>query len=210
LIGYAAGVVLESQRTAELECLKELAAGRDAWPRFWQLFNAVIKDEVRKFGHYDPQLLDNVFHDLVLKLIDRDFKHIRRHLAKPHPSGFGALVRTMTKHMLIDNWRRITRRGELELLDSDQPAGHPAGGAKAQSAPADDNEQRLRELLLRVTGDDQQSNPFRIMCLRFIDGESVSYIADALGIKPNAVSHQIRYYLKKLKAHHRPELMELI
>ncbi|MBN2082501.1 sigma-70 family RNA polymerase sigma factor [bacterium] len=201
---------MESQRAAELECLRELVAGWDVWPRFWQLFGAVIQGEVRKFDHYDPQLLDNVFHDLVLRLIDGDFKHIRRHLNKPHPSGFGALVRTMTRNMLIDNWRRIKRRGELELLDSDRPAGDTVSGVPAQPAPADDTEERLRELLLNATGGDPDSIAFRILSLRFIEGESVSYIADKLAMQPNAVSHQIRYYLRKLKTHHRAELMELI
>ncbi len=195
---------------AEMDCLKRLVAGDDAWPEFWQHFGWVVKDEVHKFGKDDHQLRMDTFQELVLKLLNNDCRTIRGHLRRRNLGGFGAYLRRMTRNLLIDKWRKLERNRKL-MLELCTKHGVPESQWAINGTPGngDFRGSKAEKLLLVVTGENRDNVSFQILSRRFIEGESVKYIASQLGMQPNAVTKQVVYYRKKLLKLHKVELAEL-
>ena len=196
----------------EWRCLRQLLAGADAWPRFWDLFGRVILAELKQLGLSEPPERDDVFQELALKLLGDDLRIIRNYVSQPKRASFAALLRVVVRNLALDYLRRRERRAALPLLERDGEEGE--GGAITTGGWAGDpganlNGKRLPELLRRVTGGNGESESYRIMYLRFVEQEDVNLIAERCGLKPNTVTQRIRYYLAKLRDEYSAELEEL-
>jgi len=193
---------------AQKDCLAKLAAGVDAWPQFWDLFGGIIETEVYRFFGNDTHMLDDIYQELVLRLLAGNRRAIRRHLTIRSRDDFGGFVRMTARNLLIDAWRRRKRRGELQLLDNDAmlPGRNNSSANPAQQVLS---EMQVLELLYGVAGRRRESTTFKILVLRFVAGESVSYIAEQMQMKENTVRHRIHYYMKKLSREQRETLAEM-
>lgn len=193
----------------ELRCLERLVAGEDAWAEFWEIFGRLIAGEVSAFNGHLESLVDDVFQMLVLKLMSGGFSIIRRHLRQSPGRSFGALLRRIVRNLLIDELRRMKRRGETDLFDGQLSLlGSLLPDHRSGENP-DSSRERLARLFQAVAGDAPDSVGFRILHLRFLGGESVISIAEQTGLKPNSVSQRIRYYLRKIREHHLEEIRDL-
>jgi len=185
----------------EADCLRRIAAGEDAWGDFWDLFGRIIEFEVNRFLGSGTEGIDDVYQNLVLKLLDRDYRIICKHLDSGSSTGFGALVRRITRNMLIDQWRTRKRKGVLDLLDFESHPEYP-GSKNANPANHHQRNWQINELLLAAANRNKNSSTFKILFLRFVDGESVRYIAGEMGMKEDTIRHRIDYNLKKLRKKH--------
>ena len=192
----------------ELDCLHDLVAGKDVWGDFWALFGCVITEEAMRCSWAEMQLVDDVFQKLALRLLANDYQVVRDYLQNPRRDSFAAMVRTITRRLLIDEWRQRKRRGELMLLDRDtrEAVSHCWDTDPAQREL---RQRKLEALFLKLADGRKDSETYRIMYLRFVEERSVNSIGKLLGHEPNAVSHRIRYYLRKLRTKHAVEVREL-
>lgn len=201
------------QAVAEHNCLRELIAGKDAWPRFWDLFGRVILSELKRLGLAEPPARDELFQELALKLLRDEMQIIRDYVRHAQQDSFAALLRVILRNMALDYLRFNNRRACLPLYEPDGSvaAGLNADGAAKGNAGPESvlDRQQLQELLCRVTGGDRTSDSYRIMYLRYVEHEDVNLIAQRFALKPNTVSQRIKYYLEKLREHHSHELAEL-
>lgn len=193
----------------EQACLKSLCSGEDAWSEFWALFGHIIAAEVGSFDGKLESLVDDVFQVLVLKLMAGRFQILRRHLSQSPQRSFGALLRKIVRNLLIDELRRMRRRGETDLYGGELRAlGNLLPATRNRPKPVEARDTVIT-LFEAVAGSDRNSPGFQILYLRFLEGESVISIAEATGLKPNAVSQRIRYYLQKIRASHLDVIREL-
>jgi len=182
----------------EHDCLHALISGTDAWPRFWDLFGDYVFYELRALAINDEYLREDIYHELVLKLIDRDFEVMRSFLERPRQYSFTALLRVMARNKAISHLRRQRR---IVLVDDHQHFAAASDGDGWGGDPAANHE--ARQLLVAILHDacpgQENSEGFRIMYLRFVEQQSVNVIAAELRMKPNTVSQRIRYYLNRLR-----------
>jgi DNA-directed RNA polymerase specialized sigma24 family protein len=196
------GGKLQVAPDAEQACLEALIAGRDAWPEFWRMYGRLILWELRVLGITAPEEQQDLYHDLVLKLLDHDCRVLRDYLAAPQQDSFRALLRVITRHQGISRLRRPSRSRELPLLDAiAPPAAAQDTAAEWAGDPAQryEAEQLLKALLKQAAGGAENSEGYRIMHLRFCLQLSVNLIAAQMKLKPNAVTQRIRHYLKRLR-----------
>ena len=193
----------------ERECLERLIASEDAWSEFWQLYGKAISFEVYSFSRYSELSFDDVCQKLVLKLLDHDYKILRSHLLYPKRSSFISLLRKIVRNLLIDEYRKLKSRAKIELSNGElQFLDHFSSVSENES-----NHSRLTErvtcLFKSVTKRSRDTAGFKILCLRYIDGENVNTIAEVLKMKPNTVSHRIGFYLNIIRENHMDEIREL-
>jgi RNA polymerase sigma factor (sigma-70 family) len=191
----------------EQACLERLVAGEDVWSEFWDLFGRLITAEILSFKMADSQLVDDVFQELVLKLLANDCQAIRTYLARPDRASFAAYLRRIVRNLMIDEYRKFKRRGELDLFNGDQQAIGALLPSRNGKPHVETHIRRvLHHVFASVAGGGPNSPGFSILCLRFIEGEHVKIIARRLDMQPNTVSHRIKYYIKKIKASHMEDL----
>lgn len=184
----------------ERECLTQLAAGVDAWPQFWSIFGGLIMWELGRFEIAQGALRDDFFQELALKLMRSNFSVIRRHLAEPRVESFGPLLRVIVRHLVISHLRRSFVKLECELASDGDGTRLKADQSWARDpAVAEEDRRAVVQLIRQTVGEGEDSVPFRIMYLRFVDRESVSSIAARFGLTPNAVSQRIWYFSTKLR-----------
>ena len=182
----------------EHECLHALTTGKDAWPRFWDLFGRYIFYEMQALAIYDEQMREDIYHELVLKLLDRDFEVVRKFLAQPRQYAFTALLRVMARNKAITHLRRQRR---IVFVEDHQllTVGGNGSGWGADPAANHEAQQLMAALLQDACPGSMNSDGFRIMYLRFVEQESVNVIAAEMRMKPNTVSQRIRYCLNRLR-----------
>lgn len=191
----------------EQACLRRLVVGEDVWAEFWDLFGRLITAETMAFRFADNQLIDDVFQELALRLIANDYRAVKRYLAKPDRTSFAAYLRRTVRNLLIDEYRKLKRRGELELSDGNvRVFGQVVSGRNGGPQDASHALEVLKHVFSSVAGGDQNSAGFLMLHLRFVEGESVNLIARRLKMRPNTVSHRIKYYIKKIREQHLEDL----
>jgi RNA polymerase sigma factor (sigma-70 family) len=188
--------------------LTQLVQGTDGWPRFWQLFGRVILWELRRLNITDDALQQDIFQELVLKLLDDDYKVIRHFLQQPRSEPFTAYVRVMARHLAISLLRKRGREVPCDMAAQPCESSSPAAWAQ-DPARKYELEQSLAALLCHASNGDEKSAGFQIMYLRFVEQLSVNAVADRLRMKPNTVSQRIKYYLTRLRSEYALTLMEL-
>lgn len=183
----------------ELAHLQLLITGRDGWPRFWQLFGRVILWELTRLGIHDDALQQDIFQDLVLKLLESDYQVLRRFLAQPRDEPFSAYVRVMARHLAISILRKRGREVSCDMAALPSLDQHPAPWA-VDPAHQHEAKQAMSALLRHASGGDRESTGFQLLYLRFVEQLSVNVVAERLNMKPNTVSQRIKYYLARLRS----------
>ena len=193
---------------AEYNCLNDLIAGCDAWQQFWRLFGHFILYELKQLDITDQQLREDIYHELVLKIIQQDFRPLRAFIDDPKQNSFAAYLRVIARHLAISYLRKHSR---VVLLDPQQLCTDWTSNSDWSGDPAlRYSEQQLCESLFeQVCGGGDHSAGFQIMHLRFVQQLSVNAIATRMRMKPNTVSQRIRYYLRRLRNEYALELAEL-
>lgn len=199
------------RETSRQEVLRALAAGHDRWPQFWQEFGKVILAEIKKYGVTNQQQREDLYQDLATKLISHDYLVIRSYLENDMGLPFSALLRTVIKSIVIDDWRR-RRRWSRVLLDGSVEWAGNNGCLEGTDDPAGVLHRKTRLICLLGSLSDRLKDPsaFHIMYLRYLQENSVNSIAEHVGISPNAVSQRLRVYRRRLLSEFGPELAELI
>jgi len=193
----------------ERRCLRCLCAGEDQWPWFMRLFERFIYGELSKYSIRPGPERDDLAQEVALKLVNHDFAVLRRHLESDSGYSFKAVLRTVIYSVVCNEWQR-RKRYELPV----DLAEHPAAGEIFRREWADNparrlyREVRLTCLLQQVVGGAGKSKAFSILVLRFVEELPVNEIAAQLEMAPNAVSQQLRYYRKKLRAVLGPEVYD--
>jgi RNA polymerase sigma factor (sigma-70 family) len=184
--------------TTERSCLQRLRAGADAWPEFLDLFGDFMYWEVAKYGINAGHDRDDLLQDIALKLMAHDWAIVRRHLEHHAEMTFLLVLRTIIRSCMVNMWRRSRRWREMEQLDAEPRLDEimPAAWA-GDPAAAVYRDVRLMCLLHDLAGSDRDGRSFRILFLRFVEGESVIDIARELGLSANAVTQRIRECLKR-------------
>jgi RNA polymerase sigma factor (sigma-70 family) len=176
-----------------------LISGRDVWPQFFKLFSRFIHAEMYRLGITNVHDQSDVLQELALKLCSHDCAIIRRFLLRDSGYSFRAVLRTVIRSIVIDEWRKFAKWRAVVLCE-DEPALQQVCGGRTGGDPARElyREARLASLFITACG---PGNPqgYSIMSLRYLEGISVEQIGERLGLKPNAVSQRIRYYLGKLR-----------
>lgn len=181
----------------ENACLRALTAGEDDWPRFMQLFGKCIYIELTLHGVPAGDQRDDILQELALRLMEHDWRIIRRFIKRDLGYSFKALLRKVI-NAAVQNYRRRHRNWNQKValestqFDRAQDHGDPARIAE--------NKARESALLLKVIGDNDNQEAYRILYLRFIEGESVNDIARELESTPNAISQRLRYYRQRARA----------
>jgi RNA polymerase sigma factor (sigma-70 family) len=183
----------------EYAVLSALCAGEDAWPEFLDLFISFIHHELAQAGIKPGHDQADLVQEIALKLVSRDFIIIRRFLKHDTGYSFKAVLRTIIRSTIIDQWRR-NRRWRHVSLDG-EPALASLIASDGNPDPAFElyRESRLLSAFIYCTGS-RDSVGFRALFLRFIEEQSVEEIGRELGLSANAVSQRLRYYLRKLRA----------
>jgi len=183
---------------AEWSCLDALTRGEDAWPRFMDLFGAFLFGELGRLEIGPGHDRDDLLQELALKLMASDWQIIRRHLDKHRGTTFRAVLRTVIRSIVVDEWRKKKRwRNQLPLDPEPSPAELLDSTWAEDPARALYRETRLICLLWQIIGNFTNVEVFRILYLRFVEGKSVTDIAGEIGVSPNTVSQRIRYYRQR-------------
>jgi RNA polymerase sigma factor (sigma-70 family) len=183
----------------EIACLRALIAGQDMWPAFFKMFSRFIQAEFNKLGITRSHDQGDLLQELALKLCSHDLAIIRRFLLRDSGFSFRAILRTIIRSIVIDEWRKQAKWRKVVLCE-DEPTLQQLCVYRADGDPARElyRETRLINLLLTACGHDNHQG-YSIMSLRYVEGLSVDQIGARLGLRPNAVSQRIRYYLRKLR-----------
>lgn len=188
-----------AERAKENSCLAALCAGRDAWEEFLDLFDITLYCEFAALGIRPGAQRDDLLQELALKLLAHDWRIVRRHLAADHGCSFQAILRTVVRSIVIDEWRREQRWRQLaDLADEAAPAELLNNVWALDPAEAYYRETRLASILAGVVRRDRRADAFQLLYLRYVEGLPVNVIAGRLGLAPNAVSQRLRYYHRKL------------
>lgn len=183
----------------ETDCLCALIAGKDAWPEFISIFSRFIYSELRSMGITDPHEQQDLLQELALKLYSHDCAIIRRFLLRNSGYSFRAVLRTIIRSIVIDEWRKHAKWRNVVFCE-DEPTLQQLWASPVDSDPARAlyREVRLASILLAACGRGNHQG-FQVMSLRYLEGLSVDQIGMRLGMRPNAVSQRIRYYLRRLR-----------
>ncbi len=191
----------------EYNCLCDLIAGRDAWQQFWRLFGRFVLYELQQLQITDQQLREDIYHELVLKIIQQDYRPLRIFTDNPKQHSFAAYLRVMARHLAISHLRKQSR---TVLLDPQQICTDWTASSAWGCDPARQHtgQQFWVSLLEHVCSKSRHADGFRIMYLRYVDQESVNDIARRMRMKPNTVSQRINYYLRRLREEYALQLAE--
>jgi DNA-directed RNA polymerase specialized sigma24 family protein len=195
---------LEQASVCEQACLRRLAKGEDSWVEFWELFGAVILHTAAPFMDVYSSAADELVSDLACRLLAHDGRVLRRYLATPSNVSFIPLLRTITRNLAIDSYRRLHRHSTISLDDSDSIVQLVQADAGSRT-----DQQVLWQLVAQVCGG-RETPSFCALYLRYSQGWSVNAIAEQLHLQPNAVSQRIRYYLRRLNQECGTQLLELM
>jgi RNA polymerase sigma factor (sigma-70 family) len=196
----------EWDRERELRCLNLLVAGKDAWREFYALYGHFMAIQLRESGVDRPQDREDVYQDVVLKLLGDERRVLRRFLEADSGLSFSTLLRTVVRSAVIDRYRRARFwRNAWFFPSSEVPhAGH--------SGPERDllREVRLHCMFTSLAQRMKDQTVYQVLSLRYITGNSVNGIAVEMGLSPNAVSQRLRVYQRRLRQDYFEDLMELL
>lgn len=195
----------------QLDSIHAIVAGNDAWPQFWADYGKLILYEFKKYDIHQGAVRDDIFQELVLKLIKHDKRALRRFLSNSESNGFYCYLRVVLRSVISTYFRKHNKYRDYELL---------ADGALIPNTiesdwsmdPSNTSSEFVdcERILLAVCKNNRESETFKILSLRYIDQESVTYIARKLNLKPNTVSQRIKYYLKQIKEQFGEDLVKVL
>lgn len=185
---------------AEVRRLKALAAGKDEWDWFWEQYGRLLSGQLNSFRITDEHRREDLLSALLVKLLDSDRAVIKQHLRRRPYTPFSSLVGKMFRHLLIDEYRQRLRQLKREASE-DAYLNLIAGPEIADGNPLDglEREDFIKHLIKRITPEKPPNTVRTILFFRFVEGLSVNKIAERVGVPPNNVSQQIRYYLQKAR-----------
>lgn len=151
------------------------AAQRGNERAFGELYNAYVHDIYRymlyRVGNSD------VAQDLTAEVFLRAIEGLVRYQNREIP--WLAWLYRIAHARVVDHYRRNKRVGDQDDVDSlDLPAEHNLDSDLMLNF----QQQKLREALLKLSGDQQQ-----VILLRFVEGYNIQQTADALGKTIGAV-----------------------
>ena len=151
------------------------AAQRGNERAFGELYNAYVHDIYRymlyRVGNSD------VAQDLTAEVFLRAIEGLVRYQNREIP--WLAWLYRIAHARVVDHYRRNKRTGDHDDVDSlDLPAEHNLDSDLMLNF----QQQKLRESLLKLSGDQQQ-----VILLRFVEGYNIQQTADALGKTIGAV-----------------------
>lgn len=194
----------------DLDCLQALAEGQDCWPQFWDLFGGFILFELRRIGVAKDQDRDDLYQELATKLIAHDYQVIRTFLAENTGLPFIALLRTVIRSIVIDDWRRKKRWREVQLLPDWEVGQAPGAAPDANPAAVMHQSTRLTCIIEGLARELSDTYAFQVLHLRYVEEKPVNDIAKQLGLSPNAVSQRLRVYRRRLLEGYGQQLAEML
>ena len=183
----------------EISCLVALCSGKDAWPRFLDLFGEVIYCELAVRGIKAGPLRDDLLQELAFKLMRHEWRIVRSFLARQTGLSFKVVLRAAIRSTIVDDWRRTRRWRSVALLDG-EIAKLPQG-TEMHGDPAAELERQTRTacLMQQLAGGRAGRENYEILMLRYVDGLCVIEIAQELGLQANAVSQRLHNCRERLK-----------
>ncbi len=191
---------MAAQRSEQLEwenkCLHSLVEGEDAWSLFMELFGKCMFIELAMHRIFAGPERDDILQEVAVRLMEHDWRVVRRYIKRDMGFSFKSLLCKVVNSS-VQNYRRKHKNWNTRVEFDNSLSNRP----NKDSDPAKLVETKMTEsaLLSKVIGSNENREAYRILYLRFIEGESVKDIARELDSTPNAVSQRLRYYRKRVK-----------
>ena len=151
------------------------AAQRGDEKAFGELYNAYVHDIYRYMLYRVGN--DQIAQDLTAEVFLRAIEGLVRYQDREVP--WLAWLYRIAHARVVDHYRRTSRTGEPEDFDAvERPLDHDLDSDLVMTF----QQQKLREAMLKLSGDQQQ-----VIILRFIEGYNVQQTANVLGKSIGAV-----------------------
>lgn len=168
---------------------------RDSWDGFYERYNRLLRRFVIARGVPASDVedcLQDVWKEVATRLVD--FQHpVKR-------PGLRAWLYTLVRSRATDIVRLKSKQGIVGV--GDETAARLNVDSR-EPDPADQCDQSWDEAIVHTILEDLKAEVselnYQVLYRRFISGQSVSEVADALGIKPEQVRYRQHRMLKKLQ-----------
>jgi RNA polymerase sigma-70 factor, ECF subfamily len=183
----------------------------DAWQefvaRFHKLIASVTIRTTRRFGEFEPALVDDLIQDTYLKLC-QDRCRILRSFVSTHPDSFYGFLKVLTANIAHDYLRsRTSLRRSGTIPDESLSEEQPARVLAAENSQADlERSVRLGEIDAFLRRASIDSRDQLIFWLYYRDGLTAKAIAGipAIGLTPKGVESAIFRVTRALRNHFDP------
>jgi RNA polymerase sigma factor (sigma-70 family) len=198
-------LVGEWDRDAERRCLHALAEGADRWNEFRDMFWGFLATQLQAAGVKRYQDREDIYHDVVLKLLWDDRRILRRFLDSESGLPFVAYLKLTLRSAVIDAWRRAKLWRKVQLKASLELIQPIASGTEEPEL----REARLCLMFQGLACQMRDLSVYKVLHWRYIGEVKTTVIADRLNISHSAVSRRLKTYHRKLRSGYGHELAEL-
>lgn len=157
-----------------------------------------------RLGVPEPDL-DDVYQELIIKLMREDFTVIRNHLRGYSQNSFRTLLAKIIVSVARDKVTGRGKRKPIFSLEERSEAGWTPVSRDASPEELQFRERGFLHLLNLIGANVGDERNLRILVLRYAHGLSVNEVARVVGLSPNAIAQRIRYMKKKVLSAYIPE-----
>jgi len=176
---------------------------RRLWQRFFDDYHPVVVWSARKHGITVDEDREDLWSELLIKLMRNDCRIIRRFLANPaYPDvSFKAYLRKAAHNLALSIHRRENRQPQGDLESWQESSATPPGGRRQHGAldpAALDYGSRWTNEFITWLLPDKRSTSYRVFAMKAIGDLSNNEISTELDITPANVAQKIHYFKVKL------------